>query len=311
MRALGKTPHRAWSGNCTARSRILVSPRFSQKTGSHFFARCSIRLNMGPPTRLLRALMRRALALCLIAALAAPALAQSAPLETGPLVLAAASLQESLNAAADAYARHHHPRPVLSFAASSALARQIQAGGTADLFVSADEDWMDVLAKAGLIVPATRKAFLVGALVLVAPAERRLRLHPAPGFPLRAALGGGRLAMADPDSVPAGRYAREALQRMGVWDQVAGQVARAENVRAALALVARGAAPLGVVYATDALAEPRVRMVGVFPAGSHTPITYPLARLKASTNPDAEPFRRFLLSAEGKAVFRRFGFVAP
>jgi molybdate transport system substrate-binding protein len=148
-------------------------------------------------------------------------------------------------------------------------------------------------------------------LVIVAPADRRLRLHPAPGFPLHAALGGGRLAIADPDSVPAGRYGREALEPMGVWDQVSGQIARAENVRAALALVARGAAPLGLVYATDARAEPRVRMVGVFPAGSHTPITYPVARLSASTHPDAEAFRRFLLSAEGKAVFRRFGFVAP
>jgi molybdate transport system substrate-binding protein len=108
--------------------------------------------------------------------------------------------------------------------------------------------------------------------------------------------------------VPAGRYGKQALTRLGVWSQVEGSVARAENVRAALALVARGAAPLGVVYLTDARAEPAVRVVGVFPAGSHTPITYPLARLAASTNPDAEGFRRFLLSAEGKAIFRRFGF---
>ncbi len=246
--------------------------------------------------------------LCL-AAIAAVSPAQAQP--TGPLVLAAASLQESLNAAADAWARHNHPRPRLSFAASSALARMVQSGGAADLFISADEDRMNTLAQGGLIMPETRKAFLVGALVLVAPADSRLRLKPAPGFALAKALDGGKLAMADPDSVPAGRYGKEALQHFGVWDQVAPHVARAENVRAALALVARGAAPIGVVYATDALAEPKVRMVGVFPAGSHTPITYPLARLKASTHPDAESFRQFLLSGEGKAIFRRFGFVAP
>lgn len=251
---------------------------------------------------------------CLAAALCASLLVMANPAQAeqrGPLVLAAASLQESMNAAADAWAAHHHLRPVLSFAASSALARQINAGGAADLFVSADEDWMDTLAKAGLIVPDTRKSFLVGALVLVAPAGSKLHLRPAPGFALLQALGGGKLAMADPDAVPAGRYGREALQHFGIWDAVSGQVARAENVRAALGLVAHGAAPLGIVYATDALAEPAVRMVGVFPPGSHKPITYPVARLKASTNPDAEAFRRFLLSVEGKAIFRQYGFIAP
>lgn len=248
-----------------------------------------------------------------IGILALLASAQPARADTprGPLVLAAASLQESLGAAADAWAAQHHPRPVLSFAASSALARQIMAGAPADLFVSADQDWMDALARAGLIVPETRKAFLFNALVLVAPADTRLRLRPAPHFPLARALHGGRLAVGDPDSVPAGIYARQSLQAMQVWDQVAGQLARADNVRAALALVTRGAAPLGIVYATDARAEPGVRMIGVFPSGSHAPIAYPLARLKAATHPDAEAFRRFLLSDAGKAIFRRYGFVAP
>jgi molybdate transport system substrate-binding protein len=253
----------------------------------------------------LRFLLRALVAALLVMATAA----QAEP--RGPLVLAAASLQESMNAAADAWAAHHHPRPVLSFAASSALARQVAAGGVADLFVSADEEWMDTLAKAGLIVPGTRTSFLGGALVLIAPAGSTLHLRPAPGFPLARALAGGRLAMADPDAVPAGRYGREALVHLGVWDAVSGQIARAENVRAALGLVAHGAAPLGIVYATDALAEPAVRVVGVFTAASHTPITYPVARLKASTNPDAEAFRRFLLSNEGKAIFRHYGFVAP
>jgi molybdate transport system substrate-binding protein len=238
-------------------------------------------------------------------ALATPAQAQ----EPGPLVLAAASLQESLTAAADAWAAHKHPRPVLSFAASSALARQVEAGAAADLFISADEDWADYLQQRQLLKPGTRVSFLVNALVIVGPASSRLRLYPANGFPIAQALGGGKLALADPDAVPAGRYARQALSHFGVWPQVSAQVARAENVRGALALVGRHAAPLGIVYATDARADPAVRVVGVFPAGSHTPITYPIARLAASTHPDAEGFRRFLISREGKAVFRRFGFV--
>lgn len=257
----------------------------------------------------MRRLVFRLLALvAMLAASVAPAAAQTSG--KGPLVLAAASLQEAMNAAADRWAGLGHARPVLSFAASSALARQIEAHAPADLFVSADEDWMDDVARAGLVAPGTRARLVTNALVIVAPAGSALRLYPAPGFPLARALGGGKLAMGDPDAVPAGRYGKAALERLGVWSAVQGQVARAENVRAALALVADGAAPLGVVYATDARAEPGVRVVGVFPAGSHAPITYPLARLTTSTHPDAEGFRRFLLSGQGKAIFRRFGFVA-
>ncbi|HET9630454.1 MAG TPA: molybdate ABC transporter substrate-binding protein [Novosphingobium sp.] len=224
------------------------------------------------------------------------------------VVLAAASLQESLGAAADAWARRGHPRPVVSFAASSALARQVEAGAPADLFISADEEWMDYLAQRRLVRPETRVDFLTNRLVLVAPAGSPLRLAIAPRMALGTALGTGRLALADPASVPAGRYAQQALTQLGAWPQVAGRLARAENVRAALALVARGEAPLGVVYATDALAEKRVRVVGLFPAGSHAPITYPLARLARSDNTDGEAFRRFLLSGEAKALFRRYGF---
>lgn len=243
-----------------------------------------------------------------LAAAIVPGAALAAP-DKGPLVLAAASLQESLNAAADAWVTRHHPRPVLAFAASSALARQIEAKAPADLFLSADEQWMDQVARDGLIVPESRAAFLFNALVIVAPATSPVRLHPGPHFALVKALAGGKLAMADPDSVPAGLYGREALRAYGVWDAVAPQVARAENVRAALALVAHGAAPLGIVYATDARAEPAVRMVGVFPSGSHAPIAYPIARLTSSSHPDAEAFREFLVSDAGKAIFRRFGFV--
>ncbi|KUR70618.1 molybdenum ABC transporter substrate-binding protein [Novosphingobium fuchskuhlense] len=242
--------------------------------------------------------------------LAGPALArtQAQVGGRGPLVLAAASLQEALTAAADSWARKGHSRPVLSFAASSALARQIEAKAPADLFVSADEEWMDFLAARKLLVPGSRADFLTNRLVIVAPAASRAGFAMRPGFPLASALGGGRLAVADPDSVPAGRYAREALTNLKVWQTVQMSLARAENVRAALALVARGAAPLGIVYATDARAEPAVRVAGWIPAEAHRPITYPLARLTTSSHPDAEAFRRFLLSGEGKAVFRRFGF---
>jgi molybdate transport system substrate-binding protein len=225
-----------------------------------------------------------------------------------PMVLAAASLQESLNAAADAWARKGHPRPVISFAASSALARQVEAGAPADLFLSADEEWMDYLQQRRLLRPGSRASLLTNAIVMIGPASSRSRVNLAPGFPLARALGSGRLAMADPDSVPAGKYGRDALTRLGLWAQVEGKVARAENVRAALALVNRGAAPLGIVYATDARAEPGVRVVAVFPPGSHAPVSYPIAALAGATNPEGEGFRRFLLGGEGKAIFRRFGF---
>lgn len=234
----------------------------------------------------------------------APAAAQP----RAPLVLAAASLQESLGAAADAWARRGHPRPVISFAASSALARQIESGAPADMFVSADEVWMDYLAARKLLRGGTRVPLLTNRLVLVAPAGSKLRLTIGRGFPLARALGKGRLAMADPDAVPAGKYGRQALTRLGVWHSVKSRIARAENVRAALAFVARGEAPLGIVYATDARAEPGVRVVGTFPAASHAPITYPVALLARSTSRDAEAFRRYLVSPQGKAIFRRFGF---
>jgi molybdate transport system substrate-binding protein len=241
----------------------------------------------------------------LLAALAALAAAPARAMQRPPLVLAAASLQESMNAAADAWAARGHPRPVLSFAASSALARQIAAGAPADLFVSADEPWMDDLQKRGLLVPGTRAAFLGNRLVAI-QAARAPRVSAA--VPLRQAFARGRIAMADPDAVPAGRYGKAALERLGLWRSVAPRVVRGESVRAALALVERGAAEWGVVYATDARASQRVRAFRQFPAASHPPIRYPVARLKASTSADAEPFRRFLLSREGKEIFARFGF---
>lgn len=237
--------------------------------------------------------------------IAAPATAQG----KAPLVLAAASLQESMNAAADAWAARGHARPVISFAASSALARQVEAGGDADLFVSADQEWMDALAAKRLIVPQTRVTFLGNRLVVIAAAGNPVRIPVRPAAALARVLGAGPLAMADAP-VPAGRYGEAALRKLGVWPSVAARVVRADSVRGALALVERGAAPLGIVYATDAKASPRVRIAGVFPAASHPPITYPVARLTRSRNPEGEAFRRFLVSAPGKAIFVRYGFIA-
>lgn len=248
--------------------------------------------------------------LCLIAvvlfAAAGGSLAAQTP--TGPLVLAAASLQESLTAAADAFAATGQPRPVISFAASSALARQIDAGAPADLFISADEPWMDFVASKRLIRQRSRVSFLTNRLVLVTASTRPMKLDIRAGFALADALGSGKLAMADPDSVPAGKYGKAALVYLGVWRDVEHKVARAENVRAALTFVTRGEARAAIVYETDARAANGVTIVGVFPPISHPPISYPIATLASSTHPSAERFRTFLLSTPGKAIFARYGF---
>lgn len=241
-------------------------------------------------------------AMLLLAILPGPALAKA------PVVLAAASLQESLTAAANAWASRGHERPVISFAASSALARQIEAGAPADLFISADQEWMNYLAKRGLIVPSSRVSLLTNRLVLIAPRDSRLHLAIRPGFPLLRALGDGRLAMADPEAVPAGLYGKAALTTLGIWPAVAAKVAPAENVRAALALVERGEAPAGIVYATDAAASRKVRVVGLFPASSHPTISYPLALLQSATSADARAFRQFLLSRKAQLIFSGYGF---
>jgi molybdate transport system substrate-binding protein len=233
-----------------------------------------------------------------------PAMAQ----QRGPLVLAAASLQEAMTAAANAWAAQRHGRPVLSFAASSALARQIRSGAPADLFVSADEEWMDDVEKAGFVQRGSRADMAGNRLVLIAPARAPLRLRITRGMPIARALGGSRLAMANPDSVPAGKYGRAALTALGVWPDVANRLALGDNVRSALTLVERGEARLGIVYATDARASKAVVLVDSFPAGSHAPIRYPLARLSASRNPEAEGFRRFLLSRAGQDILARYGF---
>lgn len=243
--------------------------------------------------------------LAIFALFASPAMAAE---NKAPVVLAAASLQEAMTAAADAWTARRHPRPVLSFAASSALARQIKAGAPADLFVSADEEWMDDVAKAGHIAPGSRATLAGNRLVLVTPRAKPVRLRIGRAMPIARALGDGRLAMADPDAVPAGKYGKAALTALGVWGQVERRVVRADNVRGALALVERGEVPLGIVYATDARASGSVTVVGTFPPNSHPPIRYPIARIAGSRSADAEGFRRFLLSGAGKAILARYGF---
>jgi molybdate transport system substrate-binding protein len=226
-------------------------------------------------------------------------------------VFAAASLTNVLQEAGDAYTAQTKQPVRFSFAASSALARQIESGAPADVFVSADQEWMDYLQSRGLLQSGTRADLVSNALVLIAPTDRRVDLKIAPGFALAAALGpDGRLATGDPASVPVGRYAREALTSLGVWSSVERRLVAADNVRTALNFVARGESPLGIVYVTDALAEPKVRVVDRFAAATHAPIRYPAAAM-AGAGPDAVAFLRFLQGDVARALFDRAGFGRP
>jgi molybdate transport system substrate-binding protein len=225
-------------------------------------------------------------------------------------VFAAASLKDAIEAIVRGYTADAGTRVVSSFAASSALARQIERGAPADVFISADHEWMDYLAKRNKIDGGSRSVLAGNRLVLISPASSPLNIALVPGFPLAATLGAGRLAIGDPEHVPAGRYARAALAHLGVWDSVRSKLAAADNVRAALNFVARGEAPLGIVYQTDAAVDARVRIVGVFPPGSHAPIEYPMAVVVRNQRP--EPVRRLLAhlrSAESAAILARHGFV--
>jgi molybdate transport system substrate-binding protein len=248
----------------------------------------------------MRQIFRVALAAFLFAAAPFAAQAQT--------VFAAASLSDALKQAGDAYKAKSGQAPVFSFAASSALAKQIEASGGADMFISADRDWMDYLDNKGLIAHDTRKDLLGNHLVLIAPAGLDIKIKIAPKFDLKGAIGQAKLAVADPASVPAGKYAKASLTALGVWDSVSGQLAPAENVRVALAYVARGEAPLGIVYTTDAMAEPKVRVVGTFPDDTHAAIVYPVALTK-DAKPEAKAFLDFLKGPDAAAIFAKAGFV--
>ena len=226
-------------------------------------------------------------------------------------VFAAASLQESLVAAAKLWTGRSGQPVVVSYAGSSALARQIEQGAPADVFVSADLEWMDHLQERGLIDPGTRTVLARNRLVLIAPTATPRALSLRTGE-LQAALGtAGRLALAETAGVPAGRYAKQALQSLGLWSEVQDRLAEADNVRAALAYVARGEAPLGIVYATDAQAETKVRVLARIPPEHHEPIVYPMARVASADAAQADGFLHFLAGPEARAVFARAGFAPP
>jgi molybdate transport system substrate-binding protein len=224
------------------------------------------------------------------------------------VVFAAASLKNALDDAALTFARQGGASAKISYAASSQLAKQIESGAPADIFISADLAWMDYLQKRNLIQPTTRKNLLGNELVLVAPAGSGMKIDLKPGIDLVGLLKGGRLAMADPDSVPAGRYGKAALEKLGIWQSVAPHVAGAENVRAALLYVDRKETPLGIVYATDAASDPNVEIVGVFPEDTHPPIIYPAALTAVSKNPAAAKFLAFIESPAATPAFKKQGF---
>ena len=246
-----------------------------------------------------------ALAILFLGAVAAPVAAQ----ETRITVFAAASLKNALDEVDAAYTRDSRVRVVVSYAATSALMKQIEQGAPADLFASADLEWMDYGTQKGLVRAETRVNLLGNTLVLIAPKDSKIgAVAIRPGLDLAALVGDGRVVTADVRSVPVGKYAKAALEALGAWTAVEKKLAFAENVRVALILVARGEAPLGIVYATDAKAEPNVKVVGVFPEESHPAIVYPVA-LTAAARPQAAAYLQFLRSPAAKEIFERHGFV--
>jgi molybdate transport system substrate-binding protein len=251
--------------------------------------------------------MKSLLRALFIGVLAISVSARAADAPPALVVFGAASLTNVLQDIGTEYRRETGHEVVFSFAASSVLARQIEAGTRADVFFSADEDWADYLQARKLIDVPSRHDIVKNRLVLIAPASSDIKLKIAPHFALAAALGNGRLATGDPASVPVGRYARAALTKLGVWDEVSPRIVPAEDVRSALAFVARGETPLGIVYKTDALIEKRVRIVDTFAEGSHPPITYPAA-LVATAKPGAREFLAFLRSVPARKIFEHYGF---
>ena len=252
-------------------------------------------------------LTRRSILTGLAAAtIARPGLAQARPL----VIFAAASLKNALDGAAQSWSeRAGKPAPKISYAASNTLAKQIDQGAPADVFFSADTDWTGYLESKKLIRPGSRVDLLGNRIVLIAPKSSSVSLALQQGVDLTPALGkDGRIAMGNVDAVPAGKYGKAALEHLGAWTGIKNRLAQAESVRAALSLVARGEAPLGIVYATDAAAEPAVRVVATFPVESHPPIIYPLAILRESNHPDAAALISFLRGVEAKALFEAQGF---
>lgn len=226
-------------------------------------------------------------------------------------VFAAASLTNAYEQIGNLYRAKSGGAVRFSFAASSTLAKQIGSGAPASIFVSADEQWMDYLAVRKLIVPNTRTAVLGNRLVLVMPRDQATTVDIRPGFDLAALLGAnGKIATGDPAHVPVGRYAQQALTKLGVWTVAQSRLVRSDSVRAALVLVERGEVPVGIVYATDAMVAPKVRVAGVFPENSHAPIVYPMAIVSGQETNDAKAFFKFLQGDEARAIYKKHGFAA-
>jgi molybdate transport system substrate-binding protein len=252
--------------------------------------------------------MKRLCAFGLLLWLSFSSASRAADADRPPItVFGAASLTNVLQELGDSFTKETSIPVRFSFAASSALARQIENGSPADVFFSADLEWMDYLQTRNLIQRGTRQDALGNRLVLIASADSTIKLKIEPHFSLAAALGRGRLATGDPDAVPAGRYARQALTTLGVWNDVADRLVGADSVRSALAFVDRGEAPLGIVYETDALIDKHVRVVDVFPANSHLPIIYPIALTKGAQN-GAASFVAFVRGPAGDLAFKAYGF---
>jgi molybdate transport system substrate-binding protein len=223
------------------------------------------------------------------------------------LIFGAASLTDALQEIGAAYTRETGQSVRFSFASSSALARQIESGGRVDVFISADLEWMDYLQARNLIDASTRRNAAGNRLVLIAPKESTINVKLSLNAPLLTALNGERLATGDPDTVPVGRYARSALTSLGIWSEIEDRLVRADNVRSAMAFVARGETPLGIVYETDAAIDGRIRVVDVFPAATHPPITYPAAATPNARD-GSKQFIAYLFGPTGRAAFNRFGF---
>ena len=252
--------------------------------------------------------MMRALIAGFVAWARATGWGPSASAQSGDIVVfAAASLKDALDDINAQWQRETGKKAVISYASSAVLAKQIEQAAPADIFMSADTDNMDYVQKRDLIKPESRVDLLGNRIVLVAEQNSKIALHIAPSFDLAGALGANRLAMADMASVPAGKYGKAALENLKVWPSVENKVAQAENVRATLILVSRGEAPLGIVYATDAAADPKVRIVDTFPTASHPPIIYPVALTKTA-KPDAQAFIAYIESAKAKPLFEKQGF---
>jgi len=224
------------------------------------------------------------------------------------LIFAAASLKNALDDVAAQWQRETGKKVAISYAASNTLVRQIEQGAPADIFMSADLDWMDYGQRKDLIKVETRSNLLGNRIVLIAPKDSRISVNIEPGLDLAAMLKGGRLAMGNVDAIPAGKYGKAALEKLGAWEGVKDKIAQAENVRAALLFVSRGEAPLGIVYQTDAASDPGVKIVGTFPENTYPPIIYPVALTKGSAHPDAQTFLNYIRSPAARPAFERQGF---